>query len=268
MTATRNRELLTNLVIEYLSTRYLGEENLDLRKAYPLAGSERKVLVHIALTGKQTKYDIEKKTGINHASVHDAIEEFKKTGFLEGIEIGKTRTGQPKTEYSLTFYGASLALLNLDLNKRKLITTITQKWVHLEPVLFAKYSEQKKRLGEELANNFQILTAYACIINKVYLNPDYLSPDDFRIAVIEALLEMARFAAEENRIHEENFPEEAKSDAAEKCDDPEETLDKWLKEIKQDPELKGYFATYVDDVYRKAAAELKWGHFLKQQIKN
>ena len=77
-----------------------------------LTVSQKKVLSYLALSGKpQTKYKIEKGTRINHASVHEAVNELEKEGILKSEKIGKSRARQDVKEYCLTRHGACITIL-------------------------------------------------------------------------------------------------------------------------------------------------------------
>ena len=114
----------------------------------PIPASFKKVLLQIAREGPQTKYDIEKKTKVNHASVHDAIKHFIKTGVLEGEKVGITRTGQAKTKYKITFAGIWPII---EVIESKQYDEIFPKLKHFLPLLFGKWIYFRNHgLSEEL----------------------------------------------------------------------------------------------------------------------
>jgi hypothetical protein len=80
----------------------------------PIPESYKKVLLQIAKEGPQTKYEIEKKTTVNHASIHDAVKYFIATKAFEGKKVGFTRTGQAKTKYKITLKGLCNTLADSD----------------------------------------------------------------------------------------------------------------------------------------------------------
>jgi hypothetical protein len=259
-----NRDFLVHMLagpLQYPDGTFRG---LD-----PIVESQRKVLLHIALSGiPQTKYEIEKITGVNHASVHEAVKKLKEIGALEGKEIGKTRTGQPKTEYTLTLYGVCLAILHADRKNQEAYGKIAEKWVRLEPVTLGKwkYFNQKKDLGKEVANAFLVNGAFAYVGEKELLDSGELSLDDFRVCAIELLIENARCYIE--AFHNSKDDPEAWKEYVHWYRDvnPETTLEMWITAIKEDPELKKYLVAYVDDVFRRAKNEVEWGQFLKLRI--
>jgi predicted transcriptional regulator len=99
--------------------------------------SYKKVLLQVAKEGPQTKYDIEKKTKVNHASVHEAIKYFVKVGDVEGKKVGVTRTGQAKIIYELTFSGIWQIVKIID---PKDYDEVFPKLKSFLPLIFGKWS--------------------------------------------------------------------------------------------------------------------------------
>jgi len=102
--------------------------------------------LYIASVGPQTKYEIETGTEVNHASIHDAVEKFKRMRVLMGEAIGLTRTGQQKIRYRLTLYGFCLAIEKLMMRNadRKVFGKIVEKGNCLEPLILGKWSYLSK----------------------------------------------------------------------------------------------------------------------------
>lgn len=116
-------------------------------KRQPIPQTYKKVLLQIAKEGPQTKYDVEKKTKVNHASIHEAVKHFLKAGALEGKKVGVTRTGQAKIKYGLTLLGLCLTVQTADSRD---YDEVILKWKHFLPLVFGKWNHFKSAgLGEE-----------------------------------------------------------------------------------------------------------------------
>jgi hypothetical protein len=106
-----------------------------------------KVLIQIAKWGPQTKYVIEKRTKVNHASVHEAVEYFVEVGDVKGEKVGVTRTGQAKTEYSLDFPGIWEILKKIEAED---YDEVFPSFGRFLPLLFGKWFYFRKQgLAEE-----------------------------------------------------------------------------------------------------------------------
>lgn len=117
-------------------------------KRQPIPQTYKKVLLQIAKEGPQTKYDVEKKTKVNHASIHEAVKYFIKVGDVEGKKVGVTRTGQAKIRYELTFLGLWRIV---EIADSKDYDEVFPKLKRFLPLIFGKWSYFRSYgLSEEL----------------------------------------------------------------------------------------------------------------------
>jgi hypothetical protein len=203
---------------------------------------ELDILTCIAKLGKpQTKYQIEKKTRINHASLHQAVEKLKEIKAIIGKEIGKTRANQSKTAYALTFYGVSVVIMNSNSTS---FPNIVQNWGFVEPILIEKWNYFEKEFGREFADTFLKTMATVCVVFEDWT--DEPPVEEFRTASISYLFEKIK----------------------DSLDASQTTIDKnkigcFVQAIKKDKDLRKYAEQYIDNIFRKVNHELEWGNFLK-----
>lgn len=132
-------------------------EKMFQPKGIPLTEQERELLLTIAKTEPQTRYQLEKgkidegKT-FNHALVLRTFKRFEEIGILKGEKTEKGRI--TKTVCSLTLVGFCLAIQCAEKQDYK---KIVRKWSNLEPLLLGKWDRIVKEMGLEEANNFIIL---------------------------------------------------------------------------------------------------------------
>lgn len=232
-----------------------------LGKPNSLVHTQRKILFNIALSGKpQTKYCIEKETKINHASVYEVVTTLETQGVIESIKMQSRNPKQTMRKYSLTRYGAFLAILQLyfwpfNPKDRNKIGDIAEKWEKLEPVLFGKWKYFEQELGKGVGVAFLVFASF-------YTDKDEDLEDD-RYNVISECFEQL-----ENMISQyydaANNPKTMENYLKWAGRDPESSLDAWVKIIRHDRDLNKYLLDYLDDVFDNAEARLKWGQYLKQ----
>jgi hypothetical protein len=227
--------------------------------------SQRKVLFYIALKGKPTtKYSIEKETRINHASVHEAVNELEKGGALKSEEIGQSRARQAMRQYSLTRYGAVLAILQFHFwpiaakekaKTAKNISNVAENWKYLEPILFGKWEYLEQVVGKGVGVAFLILTAFNYDEN--------LDPEENRQSIIREC-----FDSLENSLMYYNYikPDQKALENYSQSfgSNVEEFLDSWVKAIRNDSALNKYFEDYTDFLFEEAEGRLRWCQFLKK----
>jgi len=117
---------------------------VTLKDRLHMTESQKKVLLQIAKKGPQTKYNVEKETKVNHASVHEAVQHFLHARIFQGEKVGVARTGLPKTKYKLTFLGVCLAMIvadsqdydNITMNWGFLFPQVLGKWKHFKSIGF------------------------------------------------------------------------------------------------------------------------------------
>ncbi|MFC1487075.1 hypothetical protein ACFLRN_05235 [Thermoproteota archaeon] len=234
---------------------------MNSRLNRPLPKSHKKVLLYISMEGPKTKYEIEKGTRINHASIFEAIKNLNKLGAIKGKKIGTTRTGLPKTNFGLTFLGLGKALQITDV---KNYNGIIQKWKHLEPILFGRWSYFKEKVGRKETERFFLQSVR-------WSFPSSRSEEmmeDFRSEAIVA--HFAMFREEIFDSDPEIFPESGYEQSDKKLRRLKhvQVFEKWLEAFKNDPQLMEYVRGIIGDESRQATVMKKWVDFLKQKLPN
>lgn len=74
--------------------------------------SQIRILGFLAINGPTNKYQIEKGTDLNHATVHKNVRILKARRYIEDVEREKARTGLPKITWDLTPRGFIHAILD------------------------------------------------------------------------------------------------------------------------------------------------------------
>lgn len=95
--------------------------------------SHLEVLTHIAKNGPSIKYQIEKILQLSHGTVHNAIKELNKNGYLESVKEERTRVGLPMITYGLTLRGLATAFLEGQLSSD--MVKVAEEWKDLLPLL-------------------------------------------------------------------------------------------------------------------------------------
>lgn len=233
-----------------------------------LPTSQLKILKHLALQGPepkepQTKYQIQKNTKINHASVCEAVDTLLKLGALEGERIGKTRTGQPMTKYSLTLSGVGLALSRCDqkngLVDVRIYPAVASKWSSEEPILLGKYHYLTTKLGEDVAKAILFSNAWHMAGESDW------EIDDLRVHAIDEMFQRVRETIDQ---FEANQGDKKAMDSYRRIfgeTDPIAVLDALLNAFTEDADLNKYLRMYLDEVAARAKCEEDWGNFLKNR---
>lgn len=232
-----------------------------------LPKSQRNILTDLALKGPnpaklQTKYQIEKDTAINHASICEAIDKLALKGpnqALIGENIGETRCRKQSVKYNLTLYGVWAAIVNSD---SKHYCEIAKEWEQSAPKLLGKYPYLFKYAGEKNANAFLHHIAVLGISE-----PD-LNQDDLGIFAISIFLDHIRGMIEFIEIKDDSNPSHVKfhKEVYWGIENPVPFLDVWLRIFKGDPDLNKYLDTCLEDFFLSAEHELSWSNFLKQKM--
>ena len=175
-------------------------------------------------------------------------------------------------KYYLTRFGVCLAIEQLywyDFGPKDCqskIIMIAKNWTSLEPILFEKWKYLEQKLGEGVGQAFLIFTAF-CGAGA----GDKLEPEDFRDFVIElcfenleGMISYYRMTKESERLGVEI--EEEKNYFRSAGDNPESSLNSWVKAVRDDPDLNEYLVKYVDSVFEEAKAMVKWGQYLKDGL--
>jgi len=220
----------------------------------PIPESHKKVLFYIAKTGAKTKYEIEKGTRINHASIHEAVKNLVKTGALQGDQIGTTRIGLPKIKYKLTFFGLCLSM---QIANSRDYDEIIVNWKNLAPLLFGKWEYFKEKVGRKEAEDF---FARATDVKK-----PTEAEDTLRNAICQTfeLYQEITFGSWEEKL-EHKYREEMEKHGQEY----RQSFEKWIEAFRADPELKKYFEEYVAFQLKIAHNQLKFAQSLKRFSSN
>lgn len=216
--------------------------------------SQKKVLRYLAEKGPATKYEIEKITKVNHASVHEAIKKFLGYQFIEGETIGITRVRLPKIQYRLNFHGLLAALRIADW---KDIGKIVQKWTHLEPLLLGKWKYLIEKLGRR-GEVEMFLQRGAAIIHRYHHDEEII--EEFREEAVRRLFDYFRVQLPTTTAE---FEHDFKREFGHTF---EESFKKWLEAFREDPQLKKLATKYITETLKSANEDRKWAHFLKRKI--
>jgi DNA-binding MarR family transcriptional regulator len=187
------------------------------REKQPIPESQKRVLIQIAEKGPQTKYEIEKQTGVNHASIHEIVNAFVKAGLLKDRKTGVTRVGLPKRTYSLTLHGLCAVIGHLKEHSLEII----EKWAHLEPVFFGRSKYLMEKVGKEEVQRV------------------------FRTA-----------ARQEFDFNMKNVPYNVLSELFFDPHDPSDLAD-WIEAFSGDPELRRLGIEYLESMIRQYRDELE-----------
>lgn len=225
-----------------------------------MPGSHKKVLVYIALEGPKTKYDIEKGTKINHASIFQAVKNFLDSGALEGEVIGTTRTGLPKTNFGLTFLGLVMALQITDIRNYK---KIIHKWRNLEPILFGRWNYFEEIVGRKETEEFFYKSVRFASIRSS--KPEDIM-EDFRADAVVG--HFAKFREEIFDVDPEVFPEFGyeQSNRKQRRQKYTHIFEKWIDAFRADSQLMEYVRGIIMDEGRHAIVMKRWVDFLKQKF--
>lgn len=219
-----------------------------------LPQSLQKVLLEIAKEGPETKYQVEKATKVNHASVHENVKKLLSWGAVEGEEIGITRTGQPKISYKLTFWGFCLAIRTADIGD---IDKIVKKWRHLEPLMLGKWEYFKEKIGVKEAEDFLVRGART----RFGLKLKSIGPEEFRVGAVRELFVWHKKAlACGDRDFQVDYEKEYGRS-------PKQSFERWLEAFKDDPELNDYALKYVEGRLKLAHGIMEWAKFLQNKLK-
>jgi hypothetical protein len=236
----------------------------------------------VAEEGPQTKYEVEKKTKVNHASVHEAVKHLLDMGAFEGEKVGITRVGLSKVKYKLTFFGFCAAALSpVPKNYRK----IAENWGHLEPLMLGKWNYFVQKVGKDEAEDF--LYGGACVVKRI-CKPEEVEELTARISEGKTNLSNETiYVISKPEELVERFREEAVFALFERFRDvilhetPEfmpalkpvygelptlESFEKWVEAFEGDPQLKVCAAEYAKKHARFASQEMKWAQFLKEKF--
>lgn len=216
---------------------------MEIKNEQPIPKKYIQVLLHIAINGAKTKYEIEKETHISHASVFDAVKFFEQKGILEGEQIGKTRIGLPLKKFKLTFFGVCMALKHANPDSND-YGKIIQNWKHVSPWLFGKFDYLVKRVGRQEAQWF--FYSYLRDIRKP------VAPEE----VFEKSVYNTIVAFEENFIYEES------------SQDWQSNFEKWVQVFKEDIDFRSLIMEFIDDGFKYAKKYLEWTNFLKNKMQN
>ena len=211
------------------------------------------------MEGPKTKYDVEKGTKVNHASVFEAVNNLHKLGALEGQIIGTTRTGLPKTNFGLTFFGLITVLKNIDVKNYK---KIIHNWKHLEPILFGRWNYFEEKVGRKETENF----FYQSVRSMFSPRKSEEMLEDFRGSAIVG--HFAMFREEIFDCDPEVFPESGyeQSDQIQRRQKQVHTFEKWIETFKGDSKLMEYVQQIIEDESRQSIVMKRWVDFLKQKF--
>lgn len=202
-----------------------------------------RVLLHIAMKGPRTKYQIEKETGLSHAIVHEAIEVLLDYGHVEGKRVGTTRVGLPKTEFLLSPHGLIEAIAVAERND---VGRIAQRWQHTEPVFIGKWDYLVERVGEE--KTVTMLRRAASYLEWMTAGNNV---ERFRNETIRQVL-----AEYQQKLFQSGDISSLKK----------QELEKWIEAFEGDPELRRYFRNYVEETSELLQKGMDWVQFLKSLI--
>jgi len=299
--------------MDFLKKRDLMERNSYLfemfteqhpQKTYEIADSQRFVLRQIALTEKkQSKYQIEQAidewllehfpkrtdrkgrkiegTRISHGAVYSAILQLEKDGAIVGKEKRKY-FGRPMYEYSLTYFGVCLAILQLSYypvepKDRDRIGKIAEIWKYVDPVLLGKWKYLQQKFGKNMSNSYLLYVAHLGTSNLVLPNPqsgeaeEYLELEEFREFAVSMLIDYISYMRDQYNGSKDS-QEELEAffrhyGVKNNVDfDPDKALDVWLGVFREDPDLKKYLDSYIDYVFKCVEAGIEWGNFLKGKM--
>lgn len=198
--------------------------------------SYKVVLMCIVKKGPQIKYEIEKETKVNRATVYKAVERFVAAGALEARKIGVARTGLQITRYDLTLLGLCMAL---DISPTRHYGVILNKWGHLDPVLLGRWEYFFNKVGEEQATQNLFQAAYVAL-------KSVSKKEDFPQKAVQELFEYF-----EQKIL---YPKvEGRERLNQQLVFDKEQLKKWAEAFRGDPKLKRLAVNYV-----KQKAEIFW----------
>jgi len=227
-----------------------------LNMSQSLPESHRKILLHVAERGPQNKYRIEKETKLNHATVHKAVKNLSHMKLLQGKKVGKARTGRAKIEYKPTFLGLLYAIELSDI--RRNLNKIIEKWRHLEPLILAKLDQIKQKVGDKPFEDFmEAVILYAA--RQVSKGEDPIK--DFRERAIIWWLDWL------GGIHYLMYLPKEKLELEKKYGQTvEQTLEKWITVLREDPQLKKLFLKQLDEELTWCRRRLEWDDSLKQKL--
>ena len=194
-----------------------------------------RVLLHIAIGGPKTKYQIEKETKLNHATIHEAIRVLLAHKQIRGKVVGTTRVGLPKTEYGLTPRGLFEAI---EVAKAEYTEKIVQKWKHIEPILVGKWDYLVKKVGiRKVRKLFRDAARYSDF--------DWLWTDENVEEFIDTIVLLLFGPASE-------------------VDD--EDLEKWIRAFRGNTKLREYAEDYIIDQLKFAKDVMEHAKFLKKKF--
>ena len=203
----------------------------------PISETYKRVLLHIALKGAKTKYEIEKETRISHTSIFNAVRFLVKNGILKGEQIGFTRVGLLKTRYHLTLFGVFTALKYADFND---YSKIIEKWKHLSPFLFGKYDYLVQKVGKEEAGEF----FYRRLRD---IKEPASDKEIFEELIVETIIWYRDGFLYDNVREWHKF-------------------DKWIEIFKEDSDFRSVVTEFIDMESKSAKKYLEWLRFFKDKM--
>lgn len=118
----------------------------------------KKTICSLALNGESTQYDLCPLTGLNYASVHEAIKDLVASGLIKETRQEKGPGPLPKRFFSLTLRGLAMAFVTTELKARGFaaVNKVAEKWGVLLPLVLGKWEYFKSvELGEEFMRAFK-----------------------------------------------------------------------------------------------------------------